>query len=347
MTDILDRDHSTRGSPRSPVPVDPSPDGQALSAAQQNCVVGSPSANGHHRPDDYRRHGAPSSTDDAPDPRAFAALRTLAESFEDAQKARIAIQLRTSPKKMKDGTTQPAPIPPEVVADALAAMEQAEKKLALAMKRAFRKAMPDVYAWVKETPGIGEHLMARLIGTIGHPVIANPYHWEGNGPDRVLVADDPFVRNVAKLWAYCGHGDPSRKRRKGMSAEDGAALGNPRAKMLTHLLAEGCMKCVGSPARVISVPKDQAPAADTNLSGDQHSTGTHSICVPAGPSTDDAIHVSTPNAAARRRSPYRDTYDLARLTYADREGWSPGHQHNAALRFVGKAILADLWQVAQ
>jgi hypothetical protein len=118
----------------------------------------------------------------------------------------------------------------------------------LAMRRSFRRAAPEVVAWLKTdaTVGIGEHLLARLLGTIGHPVLAQPHHWEGEGADRVLVDDEPFKRNVAKLWAYCGVGDPARKRRVGMTAEDATALGNPRAKMLVRLIAEGCIKQVGS-----------------------------------------------------------------------------------------------------
>lgn len=44
-----------------------------------------------------------------------------------------------------------------------------------------------------------------------------------------------------------------------------------------------------------------------------------------------------------RRSPYRDVYDARRIVTADREDWTPGHQHNDALRITGKEILRDLW----
>ena len=67
--------------------------------------------------------------------------------------------------------------------------------------------------------------------------------------------------------------------------------------------------------------------------------------------TDDVETLSQPGQRARRRSPYRDVYDLGRLTYVDRvdddgKPWTPGHQHNAALRLTGKAILRDLWTVS-
>ena len=81
------------------------------------------------------------------------------------------------------------------------------------------------------------------------------------------------------------------------------------------------------------------------------------------------------NGMARKRSPYRDSYEDARLKYADAthdqecmnwsryspngcgtranpewgapgSPWRPGHQHAAALRKVGKDFLDDLWREA-
>lgn len=261
-----------------------------------------------------------------PEGEHFAALRVLADTFFDVQEARKAIVNRTSAKKLKHGTVIPPVVAPEVLADALDSFKKSEKQIGSAMRAAFRQAAPEIYAWVKDTPGLGEHLVARLVGAIGHPVTAQPYHWEGEGADRVLIADEPFARNVAKLWALCGHGDPNRRKRKGMSAEDAMALGNPKAKMLTHLIAEGCMKCVGS--RSISEAQG-ASAADTDSDGG---------------ATWVAKTSSTP---PRRRSPYRDVYDRGRLIYAQREEWTDAHRHNAALRLVGKEFLRDLWLVAQ
>ena len=216
----------------------------------------------------------------------FAELRIFAETFEDTQKSRVALTNRLKRAGIVD----------DALTAAVDAHQLAERKLALAMKRRFRVAAPAVHAWTTNTVGLGEHSMARLLGVIGHPLIATPHHWEGDGADRVLVADPPYMRTVSQLWSYCGHGDPNRKRRKGMTAADGAALGNPRAKMLAHLIAESAMKCVESDKR-------------------------------AG-------------------SPYRVVYDDARVVYAERDGWSDGRRHNAAVRKVAKEILRDLWIVA-
>lgn len=104
-----------------------------------------------------------------------------------------------------------------------------------------------------------------------------------------------------------------------MSAEDAAALGNPRAKVLVHLLAESCVKFKGS------------DLADAALNGNGRASVEPSPVV---------------HAPARATSPYRPVYDEARARYASKEEWTPGHQHAAALRLVGKEILRDLWLVA-
>lgn len=269
---------------------------------------------------------------------AYHELRVWAEMYADAQQTRIACTNRAE----RGG------LDPMVLASLLAGLKDTEHQLRLGLGRCYRLVVPEpIRAWQKASPGIGEHLLARLLGTIGDPRWAQPYHWEAApdgaesrsdpmspAPRRVLVADEPFERNVAKLWAYCGHGDPTRRRRKGMTAEDGAALGNPRAKMLTHLLAEATMKCVGSDAGGVAESSEVPRPTDTT-GGGPPTPGTKPTLLPA----------------ARRRSPYRDTYDQAKERYADRvdddgKPWTPAHQHAAALRLVGKEILRDLWLAA-
>lgn len=319
---------------------------QPCSETDTSIVDGDPSTGG---PRDLEAHGHtaaggsagqprsnPESNDLAVDPHAFDELRVLAECFEDAQKSRIAISNRI-------GSGQ---IPAEIAALILASAEDTEHKVRLALRRSFKRSAPVIYAWSKDVPGLGDHLMARLIGTIGHPVYAFPHHWEGEGSERVLVADEPFRRNVAKLWAYCGYGDPSRKRKKGMTADDAIALGNPRAKMILRLLAEACLKCVGS-ATPAAIPIIDAPA-DPSVPTSRFDPE------PAGPATGDILDGDEPRSCSdtigrtvRRRSPYRDTYDMARAKYADHEDWTPGHQHAAALRLMAKDILRDLWIAAQ
>lgn len=267
----------------------------------------------------------------------FDELRVLAECFEDAQQVRIGMENR-----LRSGSV-PADLATRIVTGA----RDTEHELAKGMRRAFKRAAPEIHEWTKNTVGLGEHLMARLLGAIGHPVHAYPHHWEGEGSARVLVADPPFERNVAKLWAYCGHGDPSRRRAKGMTQNDALALGSPRAKLIVHLLAESAMKCVGT-AVEDPQPRDSSPS--------DLCAGVSEAAVDAQSSPDRRHHhpddesriKSQPKARpTRRRSPYRDVYEIARAKYDGRDDWAPAHQHAAALRLVGKSILRDLWVVAR
>ena len=232
---------------------------------------------------------------DSPRSTGFDELRLLAEIYWDLQTSRIAMSNRIGSGMIR----------PDLAEQLTDGAEQLEHAAGLAMVRCFRRVAPVEHAWSKATLGIGEHLLARLLGVIGDPVMAYPMRWvkgdapEGHvcvprrcgknreGVEKHLVALPPHRRTISQLWQYCGHGDASLKRAKGMEQDDALALGNPRAKMIVHLMAEGCVKCV--------------------------------------------------------RSPFRPVYDLARAEYADREGWTPMHQHNAALRKTGKEILRALW----
>ena len=115
-----------------------------------------------------------------------------------------------------------------------------------------------------DTAGIGDKTIARICGEIGHPVFAFPHHWEetpDGDEDRVLVEDEAFIRNVGKLWAYCGVGDASIKRRKGMPQDDAFKLGNPIVKSIAYLQAANCMKMIGGVTKN-GVEKPRSPYRD-------------------------------------------------------------------------------------
>lgn len=291
-----------------------------------------------------------------PDLAGFHELRIWAESFEDAQRARISCANR-----MERGG-----VPPELFAGQIAALEAAEHQIKLGMVRCYRRVVPiGVREWQVGAFGIGEHLLARLLGALGHPRIATPYHWEGEGSARELIADPPFERTVRQLWSYCGHGDATRKRAKGMTAEEAFALGSPRCKMLVHLLAEATIKCRVEP---IAAPSSARRSADPTTSPQEPNAASStanersaSADLPPHPSepasatkqvaadgdTSDEQSIRYPEAvtvAAARR--YRMTYDQARERYATRDDWTDGHRHNASLRLVAKHILRDLWEAS-
>lgn len=227
-------------------------------------------------------------------------LRIWAEMFADAQQQRIAATNRA-----ERGGVDPA-----VYAAYTEALETAEHVCGLALRRCFRRVVPaEIVGWQKNQLGIGEHLMARLLGHLGHPRHATPHHWEGEGSSRVLIADEPYERTVSQLWAYCGHGDPTRRPRKGMTADEASGCGNPTLKMLVHLNAEACVKA--------GVRKHEGAP------------------VKFDPDTRYAI------------SELGEVYLEARRLYAKHDDWSDGHQQNAALRKVGKELLKRLWRVSR
>ncbi len=232
---------------------------------------------------------------------SYKELRLYAEMFFDVQEFR----------KAAENKVRSQSVDAKIVADkALEHYQQAEHDMSLQMRRCLRRTAPaPVLTWLKAEKGIGEHLLARLLGAIGDPRVATPYHWEGTGKaNRILVADESYERTVSQLWSYCGHGDPERKRYAKMDAEDALACGNPTAKMLVWNMATACMKTTGHYREVYD--KRRFVTAER-----VHA----SYCVRCGPSGKPAEEGSL---------------------------WPKAHQHADALRIVGKEILRDLWVVA-
>jgi hypothetical protein len=93
------------------------------------------------------------------------------------------------------------------------------------------------------------------------------------------------------------------------------ALGDPVAKSLVHLLAESCVKQVGTETKAPSPYRLVYNDSRARYEGKLH----EEECPPCGP----------PGKPAPPGSP-----------------WSAKHQHMASLRLVGKAILMDLWREA-
>lgn len=167
---------------------------------------------------------------------AYRHLRTLAEMLWDLQQARIAISNRALR----------ADIDPALYEATLSAAERAEHVCRLGLARQYRATVSDdIRLWQRSTRGVGEHLLASLLGVIGHPVWTEKFTWDGDGTDRHLVSLGMHRRRVSDLWSYCGHGDPTRRPRRGMTAEEAAGLGAPRAKTIVWLLACAQLKSTG------------------------------------------------------------------------------------------------------
>lgn len=148
--------------------------------------------------------------------------------------------------------------------------------------------------WCKAQKGIGEKQAARLLAVVGDPYFNDSL----NRP-----------RLVSELWSYCGHGDPTRRMRKGMTQADLFACGSPIAKSRLWLISTACLKAQGPFADVYYARK-------TATEGRLHAAD----CKRCGPSGHPALTGSP---------------------------WSDGHRHADALRIVGKTILHDLWAEAR
>lgn len=262
-------------------------------------TVGQPSVDTHLSPADGQPPVPSTTTANATpitEPSGWDELRICADLFARAQAERIAVS-NMLPHSDRD-----------LFGPHLAQLKATENAAKLMLRRCYRRVVPaELRQFQQEHRGIGEDSFARILGHLGDPYIATPYWWEGTGAARTLMVGDQYVRTVSQLWSYCGHGDPNRKRTKGMTAEDALAMGSPTLKMLVHLQAEWCMwQPDGNKYR--DVYTAERAKAETKV----HAT----LCVRCGPS----------GKPAPEGSP-----------------WGKAHQHAHALRIVGKEILRGMW----
>lgn len=226
-------------------------------------------------------------------------LRSWGGAFALAQQQRIDVA-----NLLSSGT-----VDPDLFVPTLQRLADHERLVRNDMIAAYRRVAPaGVQEFVKETLGLGEPSVARLLGLLGHPRRARPYHWEGVGKERVLVADPEFDRSVGQLWQYCGVGAPGRRRR-GMTAEEVAAFGNSAIRPVVFNMAETTKRVMRSPYRAIYEDRR------VRYEGQVHET--------------ECANCGTKGSPAPPGSP-----------------WRKGHQQGAALRVVGKEILRDLWEAA-
>jgi hypothetical protein len=246
---------------------------------------------------------------------SWQALRIAAEIYADFMQFRIAATNRAE----RGG------VPAEEFAPLLDGLNKQEAALKKELQLRYRAAVPvHIRAWQAETVGLGEHTFARLLGILGDPRTAQPWHWEGKGKcpkpvngtcscdprtHRHLVADPTYERSVSQLWSYCGVGDSTRRRMAGMDVDDALACGSPRLRSLLFVIAEGCMKNRLSPYRVTYEERRAVTAERVHAAP----------CVRCGP----------PGKPATDGTPWKDAHKLA-----------------DALRIVAKEILRDLWLAA-
>lgn len=262
---------------------------QSVHAGSDQAEDGSPTAN-----------VVPSPTGRAPLADPFLAF--LADMREDLQLLRIANENRlrhlTRDVPDEDGVMRGLGMDersPEVasVAAIVEAMRKQEHQADLNLKRQMRKH--PLAPWLKQQRGVGVGtLPARLLAIIGDPYV------------NVVTGE---VRTVSQLLSYCGHGDPNRKRRKGMSQADALAMGNPEAKKVLFLISTSILKAGGPWREVYDARKE---ATEGRVHADP--------CVRCGPSGKPA---------------------------AEGSPWSNAHRHADALRITGKRLLAAIYDEAK
>jgi len=263
-------------------------------------------------------------------PEGWAELRLWAEMYADVQSERIRIGNR-----IRSATVDPVPYLVH-----LARMEETEKVIRKDLRRCYRAVAPaSVRQWQEATAGVGDHMLARLLGVIGHPRVTVIHEWTVNpafneeqppsrsNPRRILVSrGEPFIRSVSQLRSYCGHGQVKPKR-KGMTQDDALSLGSPRAKMLTHQIAESC------------VIHGIAHACQSC----GHGVSTHTS---QGCRADGCDCTAMDSAGPQPTTEYGALYLEMKRFYLAKE-WTRLHSHNAAVRRVAKNTLRDLWRSAE
>lgn len=319
----------------------------------------------HESPDSHIvRRSAAGSTSTNLD--GFVELRVWAESYWDAQQYRIDLYnrlgLKANGQPKKDGANVDIETASLLIGPVVAHEQHLQKMLV----RTYRRVVsPSVIAWQRDTFGVGDVLLARLLGQLGHPRVATPYHWEGPTGERVLVADPPYERSLRQLWAYCGVGAPER-RRKGMTQEDALALGNPRCKTLLWRIACATMKCRPEPmkrsiadryavgpavvadqskrvpqAKVLTADQRSSPHSSKERAAARHSPAGEDLCA-------ESLRARSPAMSRPATRPFRALYDQRRAhTTQTHPEWTDGHRHADALRILSKEILRDLWTAAQ
>lgn len=189
-----------------------------------------------------------------------------------------------------------------------------------ALERAGYERLPHLQA-IQEGMAQVEHQaeleLVRLWRT--HPLAPWAKSYRGLGEKSIarLIAEigDPYIRDTAEirtlgqLRALCGHGDPARAGQipKGATQAEIFKRGNPRAKKQVWLIATSLLKAGN---------RDVYDAARLKYQEASH----EKACVRCGPA----------GKPAQPGSPLSD-----------------GHKHARALRALGKAFLADLYEAAR
>lgn len=237
------------------------------------------------------------------EPRRYDQLRGLAASWILATETRKKILLPL--KRAVSDEENPQLL--SWMVEAIAPVEQEKKQVERELVQEWK--LQPLYEWQQGIMGLGEHSCALTVALMGgDPYVAYPLRRVGPKKQSRWVEEEPYVRTLGQLRAYCGYGDPERKRTTDMSQPDLLRLGKPILKARLRLIAENLLKAKSD------------PYADYYYQSRELYK--------------DAVHESPCRG--------RGTCGLDAGT-----PWRPGHQHAAALRYVVKRFLHDIYEQAQ
>lgn len=154
-------------------------------------------------------------------------LFVYADLLDDLENVRIANENRLRSLQQVKGIEGAAEL--EALVEDLSTFEKEMTKL---LKKEMRQ--DPLGPWVKDTLGLGEKQIARLLAATGDPVYATDSE-----------TGEVWERTVSQLWAYCGY-RPGQQRKKGVKSN-----WSSEAKMRAFLCAESCMKVMSSPYRKV------------------------------------------------------------------------------------------------
>lgn len=229
-----------------------------------------------------------------------AVLLVLADALDDLEAIRIATEGRIrSLQQVKSMEGTPAEADMLAVLDGLKGVE---RRAIRDLERAMR-AHP-LAGFIAAHDGIGEKSVGRLLAVIGDPASRE---------------------NPAKLWQYCGCGDPARSRlcKDALTYDENGRHRlpfNPRAKTLTWQIAESASR--QGHYRQVYVAAREA-CADKVHAVECRNTNK----MP-----------KKPNGCSRSEHPEWGAVGSP---------WRDGHKHAHALRIIRKTFLLDLWKYAR
>ncbi len=213
-------------------------------------------------------------------------LKTMSDMLDDLEGIRIANENRIRSLEQADIGGEEV----DTLKESLAVLTKQEEAIIKGLQKSMRRH--PLGPWLKAQRGIGEKQGARLLAALGDPLVNES-------------GDEPVLRTVGHLWAYCGYhviDGAAPKRARGAKANWSAT-----AKMRAFLIAESCVK----------QPKGSRYRDVYDHARDKYIDAVHPVaCVRCGPK----------GKPAEQGSPL-----------------SLGHQHARALRAVAKSVLEDIW----